>query len=411
MTTELPKGDLTPDVIKGMMDDLRKNMDEKLNKHDQSAEFKRLETLVGNMESKNADLTKEVEAEKSARAELKELVEKQMASLEKLATRPGADNEEKAQAKSDVKLFETFITKGMEHLNKDNSEIVQKFMNTYTDEDGGVLAPNEYVREILKDITEISNLRAVSRVRTAGAGRAEIPLRSSLVTVNWEGEYEEAQDSNSQYQLRTVPLNKLMVNVPITIEELQDAAFDMESEINMDVAEAFAQKEGAGFVTGDGVKKPEGFTQNTEIAEVNTEVADDITMDAIIKLEGEIKTGYNPIYVMNRKTIAHAKQLKESTSGRYLWQAGNIAAGVPNQLNGYNYLELPDMDDVAANAHPIAFGDFRQGYMIADGVELTVIRDPYTLKKRGMVEFTFMRRVGGQVIKPEAIKLLKCAVS
>ena len=409
MTTDLNKQDLTPDVIKGVMADIKKTFNDK--SAEQSADFKKLEATMAGIEGKNADLVKTIEAEKTANAELKELVEKQMKSMERVASRPNADENEKVQAKSDMKLFEKFVTKGMESFRGATDELEKKFMNTYTDEDGGVLAPNEYVREILKDVTEISNLRAVARTRTAGAGRMEIPVRSSLVTVNWEGEYEEAQDSNSQYQLRKVPLNKIMVNVPITIEELQDAAFDMESEINMDIAEAFAQKEGAAFINGDGVKKPEGILSSSDISEINTEDADGITMDSIIKIAGEVKAGYNPLYLMNRKTIAYVQQLKESTSGRYLWQAGNIAAGVPNQLNGYSYLEMPDMEDVAVNANPIAFGDFRQGYLIGDGAELTVIRDPYTLKKRGMVEFTFMRRVGGGVVKPEAIKLLKCATT
>lgn len=407
--SDLNKVDMTPDVVKGTVDALRNEF--KSTAAEQSAEFKRLSDHVERIESENQKLVKEIETEKKSREDFKEMFEKQMETFEKIASRPNADAAEKVEAKSNIKMFEQFVTRGLESMNRNADELTQKFLNTYVDAEGGVLTPPEYVQDIIKNITEIDNLRSVSRVRRAGSNRMEIPIRHSLVTVNWEGEYEEAQDGNSTYQLNNLPLNKIMVNVPITIEELQDSAFDMESEINMDVAEAFAQKEGEAFVTGDSIKKPQGFTQNDSVGIVNTKIADGVSMDSIIKIEGELKTGYNPIYVMNRKTMAYVKQLKESTSGRYLWQAGNIAAGVPNQLNGYGYLELPSMDDVGTNTVPIAFGDFRQGYLIGDGVEITVIRDPYTSKKKGVVEFTFMRRVGGQVIKPEAIKLLKCAVS
>jgi HK97 family phage major capsid protein len=410
---ELKKDDLTPDTIKGIVDDLRKNFDEKMKSVEgQSAEFKRLAEVADTVEKHNTELVKKLEEEKSAQAEMKETIQKQMSLMEKMAARPAGTSEDdtaKQEAKKNVKHFEKFITKGAENM---TSEMEVKFLNTFNDSDGGVLAPDEFVRDILKDIVETSNIRAISRVRTAGAGRMTIPVRSQLVTVNWEGEYEEAQDSNSEYALKKLPLNKLMVNVPITIEELQDAAFNMESEINADVALAFAKAEGAAFVSGNGTKKPEGFTQTGNgVAVTPSGATATFTMDNIILLAGELKTGYQPVYLMNRKTIAYCQTLKESTSGRYLWQAGNIAAGVPNQLNGYGYLEVPDMDDVGANALPVAFGDFREGYLIADGAELTVIRDPYTLKKRGMVEFTFMRRTGGMVTKPEAIKLLKCATS
>jgi len=82
-----------------------------------------------------------------------------------------------------------------------------------------------------------------------------------------------------------------------------------------------------------------------------------------------------------------------------------IIAGVPNTILGYPYVETPDMPDVAANAKAVAFGDFRRGYMIVDRVSLAVLRDPFTQATSGNVRYVARRRVGGQVIMAEAIRL------
>lgn len=37
----------------------------------------------------------------------------------------------------------------------------------------------------------------------------------------------------------------------------------------------------------------------------------------------------------------------------------------------------PDMSDIAANAYPIAFGDWRRAYRVVDRVSMVVLRDPY----------------------------------
>ena len=67
------------------------------------------------------------------------------------------------------------------------------------------------------------------------------------------------------------------------------------------------------------------------------------------------------------------------------------------------------MPSEAANAFPVAFGDFRRAYMIVDRVNLAVLRDPFTQATTGNVRYIARKRVGGQVIQKEAINKLKCS--
>jgi HK97 family phage major capsid protein len=69
------------------------------------------------------------------------------------------------------------------------------------------------------------------------------------------------------------------------------------------------------------------------------------------------------------------------------------------------------MPDVAGNAYPLAFGDFSTGYRIYDRVALSLLRDPYSQATVGLTRFHARRRVGGAVVRAEAIRKLKIATS
>jgi HK97 family phage major capsid protein len=106
---------------------------------------------------------------------------------------------------------------------------------------------------------------------------------------------------------------------------------------------------------------------------------------------------------MNSATLATVRKLKDA-NGAFLWQPG-LADGQPDRLIGYPVVEAEDMPDVAANSLSIAFGNFKAGYTIAERNATTILRDPYTNKP--YVHFYATKRVGGQVVNSEAIKLLK----
>jgi HK97 family phage major capsid protein len=63
----------------------------------------------------------------------------------------------------------------------------------------------------------------------------------------------------------------------------------------------------------------------------------------------------------------------------------------------------------AANSLSIGFGDWQRAYTLVDRLSIAVMRDPFTKASAGQVKFLARRRVGGQVVLAEAIRLLKCA--
>jgi HK97 family phage major capsid protein len=112
---------------------------------------------------------------------------------------------------------------------------------------------------------------------------------------------------------------------------------------------------------------------------------------------------------MNSATALRLRQIQDANK-RFLWApTGNLIEGTDHPLLGYR-VEIDDnMPDIGENTFPIAFGDFRQGYVIVDrqGVRITI--DEVTQK--GRVVFDVYKRVGGGAGDFNDIKFLKIAVA
>lgn len=357
----------------------------------------KIEERLNEYESKNEKLLSEIKQEQKVKEQLEENID----NLEKQIHRVPKHSDNYEAKTNELKAFENYILQGARNI----SEEEHKYLRTDNDPDGGYLAPTEYVQEIIRKITEVSPVRQVARIRTTSRESITIPKRNGLVSAAWIGEGGNFPVDTSNFGVKVIHVNKLGVVSVVTTEMLSDAAFDIEQEINNDIAEEFASFEGAAFINGNGVEKPEGMLNNPDVQTVVTGVSNDITADSLIEIAGELKDGYNPAYMLNRRTLARIRQLKDG-NGQYLWQPG-LAQGQPNTINGFPYFSAIDLDDVANNNYPVLFGDYERGYTIVDGDQMTMLRDPYSNGRSGKVEFVAHRRVGGQVVLPEAIKKLQ----
>lgn len=361
--------------------------------------LEKINTFLDTQEEKNQERVQELKASEKREEEMKE----RMDALEIEIARGGASQEKNHRDTPEYKALDLMVKKGLDHMDQETKALLR----TDDDTSGGYLVTNEMDNVIIKKITEISNIRSIARVRTISSKSIDMPTRTGILTSTFEGEAESDADSTSQYGSEAVTPFRQSVTVPITKDMLMDAAFNMESEILGDASEAFAQNEGAFHVNGDGVKKPAGFLQDADIlaGARTSEGSATISADDVILLTGDLKTGYNPNYVMNRRTLAFLRTLK-STDGQFLWSPG-MNGLVANTINGYGYLLANDMPDMAANSLSIAFGDFLRGYSIIDRTGVAVIRDEFAQKRKAIIEFTINRWTTGQVTLPEAITLLK----
>ena len=362
----------------------------------------KIHSLLDAQEEKNQAKIKEL-SEKAAKTE--ELEEK-MNSLE-ADFRRGIGGEEKAAKTQELKGFEVLLKKGL--VNTRGSEEF-KYLRSDNNEDGGYLAPYEYMNEIIKKITEISPVRSVARVIPTSSKEVRIGKRTGLVSGSWVGEGQGASQSNSTYGDEVLRAEKMMVYTDITLELLRDSAFDMRREITSDIAEDFSKLEGTAFISGNGVSKPEGLLTNTDVGFVVSGNATGLTADALYEIQGEIPTGYNLTWMFNRKTLhRHIRTLKDG-SGQYLFQPNLGSGDMPNTVAGLPYVLANDMPDVGAGLFPIIVGDYRKAYYIVDNQNIEFLEDPYTQATSGKRRFIVFKRTGGQVVLAEALKKLKISL-
>lgn len=370
----------------------------------ESAQFKQMAdataAALDKQEKASQELSNQLAEKKKAEDELKERID----GLELELSRKGAGNGADYKEKPEYKAMQMYVQKGVEALSMEQKATLRTDIATQ----GGYLTMPEMDNMIIKKITEISPMRSVARVRTVGSKTLAIPTRTSIPVATYEGEAAAGGDSISNYGQETLTAYRMTVTVPYTYDQLIDSEFDLESEINSDVAEAFAFTEGGKFVNGTGAKQPEGFLSNAAVAANFRETANSgtITGDDILLLAGDLKVGYDPRYAMNRQTLAFLRTLKGTTNDHYLWQVG-LGPQQPNTLAGLPYVIMQDMPVIAAGALSVALADFQRGYTIIDRTGLQVIRDDYTKKRNNIIEVTFHRYNHGQVTLAEAFKVLK----
>ncbi len=391
------------DDINKLTHDLREASEQK-NKEAESQILVKMKSVDAKIEAQNAEI--------KAMKESLEAAEKKACQAEADLKRSSGylADEKKEEAKKHVAAFETFLKKGHHEFSMSNREEL-KYLRTDNNVDGGFLAPEEYANEIIKKIVPFSPMRQYANIVTTSRSAYEIPKRDTLVAGYWVGEGTAVTASNSQYGKITIAPGKMGAKVSITREMLTDAVFNMRDQIIDNVATRFRALEGAAYINGNGINKPEGITVATGLNEINSGNAATISADAIIKAKTAIEFDYdrNGAYMMNRDTLGIVRTLKD-TQNRYLLNDGLNGLEREMELNGRPVVIADDLPNEGANAFPIFYGDFRAAYTIVDNAGLYTKEDSSTLADQDMTSYLFFRRTGGKVVLPEALVKIKCAV-
>lgn len=313
-------------------------------------------------------------------------------------------------------FVERYLRKGLE------AGVELKAISGATDAAGGYAVPEEIDAAIERTLAAISPIRAIANVVKVGSSGYRKLVTSGGTPSGWAAETAaRPETATPTFNEIAPPFGDLYANPAASQAMLDDAAFDVEAWLANEIAMEFARAEGAAFVSGNGTAKPRGF-----LAAPNAATADGVRpfgalqflttgvsagfpasnpQDKLIDLVQTLRSPYRQgaVFVMNSATAARIRKFK-TTDGAFIWQPG-LAAGQPDTLLGYPVIEAEDMPDVAADSLSIAFGNFKAGYLIAERGETQILRDPFTNKP--FVHFYATRRVGGQVMNSEAIKLLK----
>jgi HK97 family phage major capsid protein len=286
---------------------------------------------------------------------------------------------------------------------------------------GGFGVPEEIAREIEKHELKFSPVRSLVKVVPTGTSDYKELLTINGATAGWVGETGPRTATATPTLREIAPTHGELYAYPQASEwSLDDVFFNVEQWLAEAVGEAFAVAEANAVLTGNATNQPTGMLNSAPtavsdetatraaavyefIANIDAGLA--LLPDRLFDLQYKVNSGYQAgaVWVMNSVTAGAVRKLKDTTN-QYLWQP-SLIIGQPDTLLGKPISVWEQMASIANNAHPIAYGNFRRGYVIADRVGLRITRDSVT--NIGHVRFYVRRREGGIVLNNNAIKFIK----
>ena len=195
-------------------------------------------------------------------------------------------------------------------------------------------------------------------------------------------------------------------------KELNDDSFlAMEQFLGMLLGERLGRKSNRELTVGSGSSAPNGIVTASGLGHTAAAVAA-LTWDELFDLEHSVDPAHRESpkcrYMFNDGTLKALRKLTDG-NGNYLWQEGNVKAGIPNQINAKPYSINQAMDSLAAAKKVIVFGDFAKYFVRKVGAPLVgAIQDKDFWPGFGMAGYV---RIDGELGDAGAVKHLITAAS
>jgi len=357
-----------------------------------------------------AELRSAAAAFETRQTEAIRTVTDRLAAIETRLNRPGQSQESGNEPSVETRAFGTYLRLG----NAAPAEELRA-LTVSSDPQGGYLAPAELSSEFIRDLVEFSPIRSLASVRTTAAPSVSYPKRTGITNAKWKGETQSSEGSEPTFGQLEIVVKEVTTHFDISNQLLADSGGAAEAEVRLALAEDFGQKEGLAFVKGTGGLEPEGIMSAAGVVHLPTGNASTLgtnPADLLISTMYALPAAYRArgTWLMNGKTLAEIRKLKDGTTGVYLWQP-SYASGQPETILGRPVVEVPDMDDIGTGKEPILFGDIATAYRIVDRVALSILVNPYLRATEGITRIHATRRVGAGVVQAAALRKIRCATS
>ena len=188
----------------------------------------------------------------------------------------------------------------------------------------------------------------------------------------------------------------------VSVELLQDAAFDVQALVSRKLGERIARKQAVDWINGTGVGQPQGIFQPA--ANQSVDVADVLDYDDLLSLEAALDPEYeaNARWIMSKGTWTVIRGLVDGDARPLIFDsaASGIAGRPEKQLLGYPVIIDQACATFGAATGPstnLALGDWREAYALRRVSSLTVVVNPWTRANFGEVEFVAYERADGVV--------------
>lgn len=293
-------------------------------------------------------------------------------------------------------------------------------IQTDSDQQAGYLVPPlQFVAELLQDLDDEVFMRAWSRQFTVRQAKSlGAPRRAAkMSTFAWSAEIQApTKDTAFKVGMRNLFPHYLSGEVTVSRDWLRNAVMDPEEIVRRELARDAGEVIEDGFLKGNGSQQPLGiFTASADGISTGRDVATGNTttgmkFDGLINAKYSIKAGYWPrLRFLTSRTGQKQLALEKDGEGRYLWRE-SVRVGEPDRVLGVpGFMSERVPATFTTGLYVGIFGDFFNGYWIADALDMTVQRLVELNARTNQDGFLARLKTDGMPVLEEAFARVKLA--
>lgn len=292
-----------------------------------------------------------------------------------------------------------FIRKG------EKDHLLKKSLDS-SEEGGGVAITPALSRKIVNIVQEKSIMRKIARIEKIATRSLDILHEDGEFGCGWVAETAARENTDTpKLKKQTISTHELYAQPKATQSLINDAEINIENWLISRIADSFIKLENQVFINGDGVNKPHGLLENEHITRIDG--GPSISAELLLHLINQLDESYlaDAVFLMNRETLSTIQALKDA-NGRFIWHQ-SMNDPLSQTIFGVPVIISSNMPNIGEDNLAIAFGDFKSGYCIVEREHIQLMRDPFTEKP--YVKFYAVKRLGGDVTNPKAIKFIRFA--
>ena len=241
---------------------------------------------------------------------------------------------------------------------------------------GGYTVPTELANIMVKSMLAWGPMYdpgVTTELVTTGGGPITMPTVNDTTTVvvkHTEGT-TLTDDGGSDVTFGEKTLNAYPFNTEwlrVSKELADDSIFAMETLLGNLLGERLGRRANLELTTGDGTGDPNGIVTASALGKTatgTTAITADEIIDLLHSVDPAYRMGPRVAFMFNDSTLSAIRKLKDG-QGNYLWQMGNVQAGIPGSLLGYNYYinqAMASIPSTASASKVMVFGDMSKYYV------------------------------------------------
>ncbi len=284
-----------------------------------------------------------------------------------------------------ARSFETFIRRGASALDSDGTRALSAGQVTEnraaaegTNSAGGYLVPTVLLQRMVEVQKAYGGIATLADELTTDTGNPLVwPSNDDTSNVG-AIVAENTQLSEQDFTFGQIPIGAYLYTskiVRVSVQLLQDSLFDLNAFIPRKFGQRLGRAQAAHFVSGDGTTQPQGLLTGLSVG-TTMGTASTLKYDDLVNLEHSVNPAYrdggNAQYVFSDTALAAIRKVKDNNN-RPIWTP-TFAVGMASTINGWTYKIDNSMPNMTAGNWPIAFGDFREAYIVRRVAGASILR-------------------------------------